>query len=54
MDRCVGCGVAYSFYFGVQFHKKSCPSLIWQSTVQAGIRDPYHISSERSEREIVH
>jgi hypothetical protein len=23
--NCKGCGMAYSFYFGMQFHKKDCP-----------------------------
>lgn len=23
-DGCPGCGMAYSFFFGVQFHKNGC------------------------------
>jgi hypothetical protein len=23
--NCKGCGMAYSFVFGMQFHKKGCP-----------------------------
>ena len=25
MGDCPGCGMAYSFAFGTQFHKKGCP-----------------------------
>jgi hypothetical protein len=26
MDGCKDCGIAYSFYFGVQYHKADCPA----------------------------
>ncbi len=25
---CEDCGIAYSFYFGVQYHKNDCPVIV--------------------------